>query len=117
MNGVIAFNADPLKDKRIQFRYKENDRLRKYKINNDQKVDYESECTYFHIDLFSLGYTKKFINPDVRVTYHYSQNFIKRKYYYPFFNGIFSYFKLYFQSFKEKRNKFMSNNKDKNYKI
>ena len=112
-NGVIVFNAAPLKDKKIQFRYKEDDKPRKFKINNDQKVDYESECTYFHIDLFSLGYTKKFINPDVRVTYYYSRNFIKRKYYYPFFNEILSYFKLYFQSFKEKRNKFMSNYKDK----
>jgi hypothetical protein len=112
-NGVIAFNAAPLKDKKIQFRYKENDKPRKYKINNDQKVDYESECTYFHIDLFSLGYTKKLINPDVRVTYYYSQNFLKRKYYYPFLKEILSYFKLYFQSFKEKRNKYMSNYKDK----
>ena len=115
-NGVIAFNATPLKDKKIQFRYKENNNTRKYKINNEQKVNYESECTYFHIDLFSLGYTKKFINPDVRVTY-YHLNYVKRKYYYPFFKDILSYFKLYFQSLKERRNKYMSNYKDNNIKF
>ncbi len=115
-NGVIVFIAAPLKDKTIQFRFKKNDKPRKNKINNDQKVDYESECTYFHIDLFSLGYTKKFINPDVRVTYEYKY-YLKRKYYYPFLIEILSYFKLYFQSFKEKRNKFMSNYKDKNIKF
>ena len=115
-NGVIAFNADPLKDKRIQFRYKENDRLRKYKINNDQKVDYESECTYFHIDLFSLGYTKKFINPDVRVAYLY-EYYDMRKYGYLNITDIKNYFIFYFNSLFEKRNKDMSNYKDKNIKL
>ena len=115
-NGVIVFSAGPLKDKKIQFRYKKNNKLIKNRINNAQKVNYESECTYFHIDLFSLGYTKKFINPDVRVTYKYKY-YLKKKYYYPFYNEILSYFKLYFQSYKEKRNKFMSNYKDKDIKF
>ena len=115
-NGVIAFSAAPFKDRRIQFRYKTNNRTSKYRINNDQKVDYESECTYFHIDLFNLGYTKKLINPDVRVTYNYNY-YKKRKYHYPFFNDIISYFKLYYNSFTLKRNKYMSNYKDKKIKF
>ena len=115
-NGVIVFNAAPFKNRRIQFRYKNNNTLTKYSINNEQKVDYESECTYFHIDLFNLGYTKKLINPDVRVTYEYNYYF-KRKYHYPFFNDIISYFKLYFNSFTIKRNKYMSNYKDKKIKF
>ena len=111
-NGVIAFKALPLKDKKIQFRYKLNNKRPIYTINNLARTFYESECTYFHIDLFSFGYNKKFINPDVRVTYEYKY-YLKRKYFYPSFVEIKSYFTLYIQSFKEKRNKFMSNYKDK----
>jgi hypothetical protein len=109
-NGVIVFTAAPLKNKTLQFRYTKKNK--KYKINNCQKVKYESECTYLHIDLFNLGYSKKFINPDVRVTYKY-QYYFRRKYYYPFFQDIKSYFRLYFKSFKFKRNKFMSDYKSK----
>ena len=101
-----------MKDKKIKFRYKTNNTNPKYTINNSAKTYYESECTYFHIDLFSLGYNKKFINPDVRVTYEYKY-YLKKKYFYPSFVDIKSYFTLYFQSFKEKRNKYMSNYKDK----
>ena len=85
-NGVIVFSAAPFKDNIIRFRYKTKKKLYKHRINNDQKVDYESECTYFHIDLFNLGYTIKLINPDVRVTYQYKY-YAKRKYYYIKFNG------------------------------
>ena len=66
-NGVIVFTASPLKNKTLQFRYKKDKKKRKYKINNCLNHNFESECTYLHIDLFSLGYTRKFINPDVRV--------------------------------------------------
>jgi hypothetical protein len=111
-NGVIVFTASPLRNKSLQFRYKKNKNKIKYKINNCLNHDYESECTYLHIDLFSLGYTKKLINPDVRVTYDYRYYF-KRKYYYPFFKDIISYFYLYFKSFQFKRNKFMSDYKSK----
>jgi hypothetical protein len=54
-NGVTVFTASPFKNKTLQFRYKENNETRKYKINNCQDADFESECTYFHIDLFNLG--------------------------------------------------------------
>ena len=111
-NGVIVFTASPLRNKSLQFRYKKNKNKIKYKINNCLNHDYESECTYLHIDLFNLGYTKKLINPDVRVTYDYRYYF-KRKYYYPFFKDIISYFYLYFKSFQFKRNKFMSDYKSK----
>ena len=115
-NGVIVFTAAPLKNKTLQFRYTKKNEKKKYKINNCQKVKYESECTYLHIDLFNLGYSKKFINPDVRVTYKY-QHYFKRKYYYPFLKDIKSYFNLYFKSFKFKRNKFMSDYKSKKIKF
>ena len=61
-NGVIAFRASPLKDKKVQFRYKTNLTMPKYILNNLAKDYYESECTFFNIDFFSLGYTKKFIS-------------------------------------------------------
>jgi len=77
-NGVIVFTATPLKHKKLQFRYKESTKKSKYKLNNCLKVDYESEFTYLHIDLFKFGYTKKFINPNVRVTYKYKY-YHKRK--------------------------------------
>ena len=115
-NGVISFIASPLKNKKIQFRYKKDNKMPKYVINNSARTFYESECTYFHIDLFSLGFTKKLINPDVRVSYEYKY-YLKRKYFYPFFEDIKHYFYLYFQSFKVKRNKFMSNYKDKTIKL
>ena len=79
-NGVTIFTASPLKNKNIQFRYKKSNKILKYKINNCQKVDYESECTYLHIDFFNLGYTKKYINPNVRVTYKYKY-YYRRKYF------------------------------------
>jgi len=112
-NGVIIFTASPLKNKKLKFRYKRNNKITKNKINNCLNFDYESECTYLHIDLFNLGYTKKFINPNVRVTYQYNL-YKKRKYFYPFINDIKSYFYYYLKSLKIKRNKFMSNYKDKN---
>ena len=111
-NGVIVFTASPLKNKALQFRYQKNKKKRKYKINSCLNHNYESECTYLHIDLFNLGFTKKLINPDVRVTYDY-RYYYKRKYYYPFFKDIISYFYLYFKSFQFKRNKFMSDYKSK----
>ena len=115
-NGVIVFKAKPLKDKKIQFRFKMDNKKPKFFINNTARVDYESECTYFHIDLFTLGYTKKLINPDVRVAYEFKY-YYKRKYFYPSFEEIKSYFYLYFQSFKLKRNKLMSNYKLKKIKF
>ena len=116
-NGVIVFNASPLKDKKIEFRYSKNpDKERKYMINNSQVFNYESECTYFHIDLFSLGYTKKFINPEVRVAYS-SGYYYTKKFHYPSSIEINSYIDLYSKSFSEKRNKLMSNYKDNNIKL
>ena len=111
-NGVIVFTAAPLKNKTLQFRHTKRNEKKKYKINNFPKVKFESECTYLHIDLFNLGYSRKFINPEVRVTYRFHY-YLKRKYYYPFFRDIKSYFILYFKSFQIKRNKFMSDYKSK----
>ena len=107
-NGVIAFKASPLKNKNVQFRHKINITLPKYKLNIPIKKYFDSECTYFHIDLFSLGYTKKFINPEVRVSYKNS-DYMEAKYYIPSKRHIYNYFKLYFLYFLRKRNKSMSN--------
>ena len=114
-NGLMIFTAAPLKDKKIKFRYREAGSSQ-YIINNSEYCGYESECTYFHIDLFNLGYTKKFINPDVRFTYN-MEYYYKRKYFYPASIEIDSYFQLYKESFNEKRNKYMSDNKNKEIKF
>ena len=115
-NGVIAFRALPLKDKKVQFRNKIGYILPKYNLNNPAKDYYESECTFFNIDLFSLGYNKKFINPDVRVTYKH-EYFFESKYYIPSLRHIFGYFLLYFVGFRRKRNKYMSNYKIRNLQL
>ena len=112
-NGVIVFKALPLKDKKIRFRHKINSSFPKFRLKNPAKTYYESECTYFNIDLFSLGYTKKFINPDVRVSYEYKY-LLKSKYYIPSFKHIANYFWIYFISLLRRRNKYMSNYTDKN---
>ena len=113
-NGVIAFRASPLRERKAIFRHKSNYSLPKYILNNDAKDYYESECTLFNIDLFNAGYTKKYINPDVRVTYkhkYYSQS----KYYIPSWKHIFGYFLLYFIGLGRKRNKYMSDFKSNKY--
>jgi flavodoxin len=112
-NGVMAFTAEPLKDKKIQFRYELNpNREIQYFLNSDQQYNYESECTYFHIDLHALGYQKKFINPEVRVAYEYKYYYLQ-KIYYPNQKEENAYKKLYEESKGMKRNKDMSNYKDK----
>ena len=111
-NGVMAFTAEPLKDKKIQFRYELNpDREVQYFINADQQFNYESECTYFHIDLYSLGYQKKFINPDVRVAYEYKYYHLQ-KMYFPNKKEEDAYKSMYEEGNAMPRNKDMSNYKD-----
>ena len=113
-NGVIVFTAEPLKDRKIKFRYElEENREIQYYINSDQYYNYESECTYFHIDLHSLGYTKKFINPEVRVAYEYKYYYLQ-KMYYPNEKEHNMYKQMYEESKLMKRNKDMSNYKDRN---
>ena len=113
-NGVTVFNAEPLKDRKIQFRYElHEDRYVQNYLNSDQKFWYESECTYFHIDLFSLGYTKTFINPDVRVAYLY-EYYKQKKDGYVTIKDFKKYLQLYFSGLFMKRNKYMSNYKDRN---
>ena len=115
-NGAIAFKASPLKDKKVQFRNKMNYTQPKHNLNNPAKDYYESECTYFNIDLFSLGYTKKFINPDVRVTYKH-QYYFQSKYFVPSLRHIFGYFLYYFMALTKKRNKYMSDYKSEKVKF
>ena len=115
-NGVIAFKALPLKNKRIQFRHKINLTLPHNKINSTIDNYFESECTYFHIDMHSLGYTKRFINPDVRVSYQ-KEGYFQFKYYIPSFKHLLGYFLIYYSYFFNKRNKYMSNYFSKEIKI
>ena len=113
-NGVTVLTAEPFKDRKIQFRYElHEDRIVQNYLNSDQKFWYESECTYLHIDLFSLGYTKTFINPDARFAYLY-EYYMQKKDGYITINDLKMYYKAYKKSFNEKKNKNMSNYKDKN---
>ena len=114
-NGVIALKASPLENKMIQFRHKFNYSLPKQKeilIKNY----YESECTYFHIDMYSLGYSKKFINPDVRVTYK-KERFYEANILLSLFWHYLNYFSHYFRNFLKKRNKYMSDYFEKNIRL
>ena len=115
-NGLIAFKASPLKDRKVKFRHKNDINVPKHRLKMPVVKYFESECTYFHIDLFSLGYSKKFINPDVRVTYAYS-NYFEAKYLILSIKDFINYFLKYFMNFQRKRNKYMSNYKDKKIKI
>ena len=115
-NGVIAFKASPLKNKKIKFRHKVNYTIPKYFPNNPVKEYYESECTYLHIDLFSLGFNKRFINPDVRVSYRH-KDYFNGKYYIPSFMHILYSFILYFIGFCRKRNRLMSDYVNQNIQL
>ena len=115
-NGIIAFKAKPLKNKHVQFRYKNYTILPKSVLKNPSKTYFESECTYFNIDLHNLGYTKKFINPEVRVGYNIYYLY-RAKYYIPSFKHIANYFWMYFATLLKIRNKWMSNYNDKNIKL
>ena len=116
-NGVMVFTAEPLKDKKIQFRYELNpDREIIHPINTDQQFNYESECTYFHIDLHTLGYTKRFINPDVRVAYEYKYYYLQ-KMFIPNEKECNAYKQLYSEAKLMRRNKFMSDYKSKNISL
>ena len=66
--------------------------------------------------MHSLGFDKKFINPDVRVAYEYYY-LIKSKYYIPSFKHVANYFCTYFVNIKKKRNKLMSNYDGRNFKL
>ena len=115
-NGVIAFKASPLKNKQVRFRYKNNTILPHSVLKNPAKTYFESECTYFNIDLHNLGYTKKFINPEVRVGYSIYYLY-KAKYFIPSFKHIANYFWMYFVTLLKRRNKWMNNYNDKNIKL
>lgn len=115
-NGLMVFTAAPLKNKQLQFRVENYTSIKKYSLNCYQQNSYESECTYIHIDMETLGYTKRMINPDVKFAYQYNY------YYYTRYIGqwtynIMYYFYFYFTRFKEERNKFMSNLKDKSVRL
>ena len=115
-NGVIAFNASFFKNKKMNFRVENlsnNANGEKCDCNNDEIAVYESECTYFNIDMETLGFTKRFINPEVKVAYNYKCYYFS-KYILPNTFELIFYFINYFRSFFTKRNKDMSNLKSNN---
>ena len=113
-NGLIAFNASGFKNRKIKFRLEKMNNNLNYHINsyNNHDFDYESECTYFHIDLHSLGYTKRFINTDIRVAYSHIYYYFS-KYILPNTFELIFYFGYYMKSFSKKRNKSMTDLKSK----
>ena len=115
-NGAIVFTAAPLENKKLQFRVENNTKIIKYPLNGYQRYPYESECTYLHIDMETMGYTKRLINPDVKVAYKYNVYYLQKYFFHWTFN-IFNYFYFYFYRFTEPRNKYMSNLKDKSVRL
>ena len=116
-NGIVTFNGSALKNKHLEFRvepYNETIRNKSlFTLKTHTKAKYESECTYFHIDMETLGFTKRFINPEVKVAYGYGYYYIS-KFILPNTFELLFYFKNYFKSFTVKRNKNMSDLKTKN---
>ena len=116
-NGIIAFNASAFANKKIKFRYESIKNENKISLCNLPRIhkddSYESECTYFNIDLETLGFKKRFINPNVRVAYNYKYYYFA-KYILPNSFEIIFYFVNYFKSFFRKRNKYMSDLKSYN---
>ena len=117
-NGIIIFNATVFKNRQVQFRTGKINESSPYKINSykEHDVPYQSECTYFHIDLQSLGFNKRLINSDVRVAYNYGYYYYS-KYILPNTFELMYYFIYYFRCFFEKRNKYMSNLSSKEVKL
>lgn len=88
-NGVIAIKAKPFENKAIEFRHGIKRR--------------ESECTLMNADLYSNGYGKVLVNPNLIVTYEYGY-YYKNKYVYPWSKNIVTYFYYYFVYGFRKRN-------------
>ena len=116
-NGIVSFNASAFENRTLEFRVESiSDPTRNnslFQLKTDIKAQYESECTYFHIDMENLGFQKRFINSEVRVAYGYKYYYFS-KYILPNTFELLFYFRNYFKSFTVKRNKNMSNLKDKN---
>ena len=66
--------------------------------------------------LFSLGFSKKFINPDVRVVYR-REDYFNAKYYIPSILHITYSFILYFIGISRKRNRLMSDYETREIKL
>ena len=116
-NGIVCFNASALKNKKLEFRvdpFNDTDiNKRLHQLKNNSKEIYESECTYFHIDMETLGFKKRFINSQVKVAYGYGYYYFS-KYILPNSFEILFYFKNYFKSLTVRRNKAMSDLKREN---
>ena len=113
--GVYIYSAATLENKKLQFRIEDPPKPTNYSLKRYQSYNIESECTYFNIDLQTLGYTKRFVNPDVKVAYEYKYYYLQ-KYFAELFHFVF-YFYQYLWKFTEKRNKNMSNMRDKYVKL
>ena len=120
-NGIITFNGSVFENKKLEFRvenFKNTSqiKMKDYNLKTSVADSYESECSYFHVDMEALGFKKRFINPQIRVTYTYTYYYFA-KYFLPNTFELFFYFKNYFKSIFKKRNKNMSDLKSKNLNL
>ena len=97
-NGATVFWAKAFEDKILYFRHG-------YKIR-------QSECLLIHSDMHSMGFQKTLVDPTIKVAYTY-EYYYKNYYLYPWTKNLFTYFFYYFRYFFEKRNKKMTNIKDR----
>ena len=97
-NGASVFWAKAFEDKILYFRHG-------YKIR-------QSECLLIHSDMHSMGFQKTLVDPTIKVAYTY-EYYYKNYYLYPWTKNLFTYFFYYFRYFFEKRDKKMTNIKDR----
>ena len=97
-NGATVFWAKAFEDKILYFRHG-------YKIR-------QSECLLIHSDMHSMGFQKTLVDPTIKVAYTY-EYYYKNYYLYPWTKNLFTYFFYYFRYFFEKRDKKMTNIKDR----
>ena len=97
-NGATVFWAKAFEDKILYFRHG-------YKIR-------QSECLLIHSDMHSMGFQKTLVDPTIKVAYTY-EYYYKNYYLYPWTKNLFTYFFYYFRYFFEKRDKKMTNIKER----
>jgi hypothetical protein len=83
-NGLAIFQGTPFKDRNLLFRWGTQIRA--------------SECIILIADMYSNGYGKTILNPNVKFAYEY-EYYYKNKYIYPWSKNLITYFYYYFRYF------------------
>eukprot|EP01125_Pyxidicula_operculata_P000556 TRINITY_DN10563_c0_g1_i1.p1 TRINITY_DN10563_c0_g1~~TRINITY_DN10563_c0_g1_i1.p1 ORF type:complete len:347 (-),score=25.36 TRINITY_DN10563_c0_g1_i1:368-1408(-) len=91
-NGVVVMKAEPLMDRENPLKFRVSNRLATHSV-------YDSECFSFSYDLWDRGYHQIYINPNVRVTYHWRHYFMQN-YIFPWSWDIYNDLRNIFQSYK-----------------